>query len=160
MYGRCWHGCWEDLTGRNGKDVVIILPYMVPGLIITAAYGRILNIFQLNEQEAKQLGVNVEWTKLALIALASLITAAAVSVSGLIGFVGLIAPHSVRLLWGYDHRALLPMALIVGAGFLILADLSARMLVSPSELPVGVVTAFCGAPFFLLLLRQRGWMVR
>ncbi len=151
------------LGGFNGsqwKDVVIILPYMVPGLIITAAYGRILNIFQLNEQEAKQLGVNVERTKLALIALASLITAAAVSVSGLIGFVGLIAPHSVRLLWGYDHRALLPMALIVGAGFLILADLSARMLVSPSELPVGVVTAFCGAPFFLLLLRQRGWMVR
>ena len=151
------------LGGFNGSqwnDTLIILPYLIPGLIVTMAYGRILNVFQLNEQEARQLGVNVERTKLILIVLASLITAAAVSVSGLIGFVGLIAPHTVRLLWGHDHRTLLPMAVVVGAGFLILADLTARSVVSPSELPVGVVTAFCGAPFFLFLLRKRGGTVR
>ena len=142
-------------TGAQWNDVYVILPYLVPGFVVMMAYARILNMFQLNEEEAKQLGVNVERTKLILIALASLTTAAAVSVSGLIGFVGLIAPHAVRILWGYDHRSLLPMALITGAGFLVLADLAARTVVSPSELPVGVVTAFCGAPFFLYLLRRR-----
>lgn len=142
------------LLGTQWRDVYTILPYLLPGFLVMMAYGRILNMLQLNEEEAKQLGVNVERTKLILIALASLTTAAAVSVSGLIGFVGLIAPHAVRLVWGHDHRFLLPMALLTGAGFLILADLAARMVVRPSELPVGVVTAFCGAPFFLYLLRR------
>jgi iron complex transport system permease protein len=120
------------------------------------AYSRILNMLQADEHEAKQMGVNVERTKLLLIATASLTTAAAVSVSGLIGFVGLIAPHAVRLVWGHDHRSLLPMSMLVGAGFLVLADIVARTAASPTELPVGVVTAFCGAPFFLYLLRKRG----
>ena len=141
--------------GSQWDDVYTVLPYLVPGFLVMMAYGRILNMFQINEEEAKHLGVNVERTKMVLIVLASLTTAAAVSVSGLIGFVGLIAPHAVRLVWGYDHRTLLPMAMITGAGFLILADLVARTIVSPSELPVGVVTAFCGAPFFLYLLRRR-----
>ena len=140
--------------GASWRDILTVLPYIVIGALVMMAYGRILNMFQLNEDEAKQLGVNVERTKLLLIALASLVTAAAVSVSGLIGFVGLIAPHAVRLVWGYDHRFLLPMSMLVGAGFLILADLVARIAISPSELPVGVVTAFCGAPFFLYLLRR------
>ncbi len=142
--------------GADWRDVRIVLPYMIPGMVIMLAYGRILNLFQLKEEEAKQLGVNVERTKVLLVVLASLTTAAAVSVSGMIGFVGLIAPHAVRLIWGYDHRTLLPMAMFVGAGFLILADVAARTVASPSELPVGVVTAFCGAPFFLYLLRRRG----
>ena len=142
-------------TGAQWKDVYIVLPYLVPGFVLMMVYGRILNMFQLDEEEARQLGVNVERTKIVLIALASLTTAAAVSVSGLIGFVGLIAPHAVRMLWGYDHRTLLPMALVMGAAFTILADLIARTVVSPSELPVGIVTAFCGAPFFLYLLRRR-----
>ncbi len=142
-------------TGSQWKDVYMVLPYLVPGFALMMVYGRILNMFQLDEDEARQLGVNVERTKIVLIALASLTTAAAVSVSGLIGFVGLIAPHAVRLLWGYDHRTLLPMALLVGATFMIVADLVARTVVSPSELPVGIVTAFCGAPFFLYLLRRR-----
>ena len=146
-------------SGAQWRDVYIVLPYLVPGFVIMMAYGRILNMFQLNEEEARQLGVNVERTKLILIVLASLTTAAAVSVSGLIGFVGLIAPHAVRLVWGYDHRFLLPMALLAGAGFLVVADRVARTVVSPSELPVGVVTAFCGAPFFLYLLRRRGAVV-
>ncbi len=140
--------------GTRWEDVYTVLPYLIPGVLVMMAYGRILNLFQLNEDEAKQLGVNVERTKLILIVVASLTTAAAVSVSGLIGFVGLIAPHAVRLVWGYDHRFLLPMAMLVGAGFLILADVVARTVVSPTELPVGVVTAFCGAPFFLYLLRR------
>ena len=140
--------------GSQWNDILIVLPYIIPGALVMMAYGRILNLFQVDEDEARQLGVNVERTKLILIVLASLTTAAAVSVSGLIGFVGLIGPHTVRLLWGHDHRSLLPMSMLAGAGFLILADLTARMVVSPSELPVGVVTAFCGAPFFLYLLRR------
>ena len=137
------------------KHSLLILPYLVPSMLVVIVYGRVLNVLQLDEEHAQQLGVNVERTKLMLIAAASLSTAAAVSFSGLIGFVGLIAPHAVRLVWGVDYRSLLPMAAIVGAGFLILADLVARTAVSPTELPVGVITAFCGAPFFLYLLRQR-----
>ncbi len=140
--------------GSDWRDVQIVLPYLVPGVLVMLAYGRVLNLFQLDEAEAKQMGVNVERTKIVLIVLASLTTAAAVSVSGLIGFVGLIAPHAVRLVWGHDNRLVLPMSLVVGAGFLILADLVARTIVSPTELPVGVVTAFCGGPFFLYLLRR------
>ena len=137
------------------KHSLMMLPYLVPSVLIVLSYGRILNVLQLDEEHARQLGVNVERTKLLLIVAASLATAAAVSFSGLIGFVGLIAPHAVRLLWGVDYRTLLPMAAIVGAAFLILADLVARTVASPAELPVGVVTAFCGAPFFLYLLRRR-----
>ena len=140
--------------GTQWRDVQIVLPYLIPGTLLMLAYARVLNLFQVDENEAKQLGVNVERTKVILIVVASLTTAAAVSVSGLIGFVGLIAPHAVRLIWRHDHRVLLPMSLLVGAGFLVLADLVARTIVSPSELPVGVVTAFCGGPFFLYLLRR------
>lgn len=134
---------------------LMVLIYVAPSALVVMLYGRVLNVLQLDEEHAQQLGVNVERTKIVLLAAASLATAAAVSFSGLIGFVGLIAPHAVRLIWGADHRSLLPMAALVGAAFLILADLVARTAVSPAELPVGVVTAFCGAPFFLYLLRRR-----
>lgn len=137
------------------RHSLTVIAYLVPTVVVVMAYGRVLNVMQLNEEHAKQLGVSVERTKLLLIVAASLATAAAVSFSGLIGFVGLIAPHAVRLMWGVDYRSLMPMAAIVGAAFLILADLVARTVVSPGELPVGVVTAFCGAPFFLYLLRYR-----
>ena len=137
------------------KHSLIMLPYLVPSLLLVLAYGRILNVLQLDGDHALHLGVNVERTKVLLIAAATLSTAAAVSFSGPIGFVGLIAPHAVRLIWGSDYRFLLPMSAIVGAGFLILADLVARTATSPAELPVGIVTAFCGAPFFLYLLRRR-----
>ncbi len=141
-------------VGTQWNDVYTVLPYIVPSTLIMMAYGRVLNMFQLNEEEAKHLGVNVERAKLVLIVLASITAAAAVSVSGIIGFVGIIAPHTVRLIWGVDHRFLLPMAMIMGAGFLVLADLAARTVASPTELPVGIVTAFCGAPFFLFLLTR------
>ena len=138
------------------KHSLMILPYLVPSVIVVMAYGRVLNVLQLDEEHARQLGVNVERTKVLLMAGATLATAAAVSFSGLIIFVGLVAPHVVRLLWGSEYRFLLPMSAIVGAGFLVLADLVARTVASPAELPVGIITAFCGAPFFLYLLRRRG----
>ncbi|MDA1188668.1 MAG: iron ABC transporter permease [Chloroflexi bacterium] len=137
------------------RHSVFVLPYLIPGVLLLLAHGRVLNVMQLDEDRARQLGVNVERTKLLLIGAASLCTAAAVAFSGLIGFVGLVAPHVVRLLWGGDHRTLLPMAGLLGAAFLILADLTARTILSPTEIPVGIVTAFCGAPFFLYLLMRR-----
>lgn len=137
------------------RESGIVLAYAVPGIAVLLGFGRVLNVLQLNEEHAAMLGVPVERVKLLLIGAATLITAAAVSFSGLIGFVGLVAPHAVRLVWGPDYRFLLPMSAIVGATFLVLADLVARTIVAPGELPVGMVTAFCGAPFFLYLLRRR-----
>ena len=135
--------------------VGLMIPYFLPCAALIFAYSRVMNVMQLDEEHARQLGVNVGRTKALLIAAASLATAAAVSFSGLIGFVGLIAPHVARMLWGVDYRSLLPLSMLLGAGFLILADMAARTAVSPAELPVGIVTAFCGAPFFLYLLRRR-----
>ena len=134
---------------------LMTLVYLAPCAVVALAYGRVLNVLQLDEEYARQLGVNMEATKLVLVCAATLATAAAVSFSGLIGFVGLVAPHAVRLAWGVDYRSLVPMATIVGASFLIVADLAARTVASPAELPVGVVTAFFGAPFFIYLLRRR-----
>lgn len=144
-----------SLASSGWNAVAIVLPYLLLSSVVVLLHGRILNVMQLDEEQARQLGVNVERTKLLLVAAASLATAAAVSVSGLIGFVGLIAPHAARLVWGHDHRSLLPMAMVLGAAFLIVADLIARTALSPREAPIGVVTAFFGAPFFLYLLRRR-----
>ena len=137
------------------KHSLILFPYFIFSVFFIVLYGRILNILQLDEEHAVQIGVNVERTKVLLLIAATLSAAAAVSYCGIIGFVGLISPHIVRLIWGSDYRFLLPMSVIMGAGFLIIADLVARTIVSPGELPVGVVTAFCGAPFLLYLLRRR-----
>jgi iron complex transport system permease protein len=110
---------------------------------------------QLDEEQAQQLGINVEQVKLILLGAATLITAAAVCFCGIIGFVGIIIPHAMRLIWGPDHRFLLPLATFAGAIFLILADTAARTMLAPTEVPIGVITAFLGAPFFLYLLRQK-----
>ena len=144
-----------SLISSEWRESAIVLAYVVPGMAILLGFGRLLNVLQLSEDHAAMLGVPVEKVKLLLIAAATMVTAAAVSFSGLIGFVGLVAPHVVRLIWGPDYRFLLPMSAIIGATFLVLADLVARTIVSPGELPVGLVTAFCGAPFFLYLLRRR-----
>jgi iron complex transport system permease protein len=136
-----------------------VLPYVIPAAIVILAHGRVLNVLNLDEQQARQLGIDVERTKLILLGAASLAAAAVVSVSGTIGFVGLIVPHAIRLMWGPDNRALLPMAIVLGAAFLISADLAARMIDEPSEIPVGIITAFCGVPFFLYLLRRSRVMV-
>ncbi len=137
------------------RHSAMILPYLAPAAVMVFVYARVLNVMQLEEDHAKQLGVSVERTKLLLVVAASLATAAAVAFAGPIGFVGLVAPHVVRIIWGVDHRSLLPMSAVAGAVMLISADLVARTVVSPGELPVGVITAFLGAPFFLYLLRRR-----
>jgi iron complex transport system permease protein len=136
-------------------EVKLVLPYVAVGAVVIVLYGRLLNVMQLDEEQAQQLGVNVERLKLILLAMATLITAAAVSFVGTIGFVGIIVPHAVRLIWGPDHRFLLPLSVLTGAIFLILADLIARTVMAPTEIPIGVITAICGAPFFLYLLRRR-----
>lgn len=131
------------------------LPYLLVGFVLAFAYARPLNLLLLDEEQAQQLGVDVERTKLVLVASATLLSATTVAVSGLIGFVGLVAPHAARLLWSPDYRTLLPTSALLGATFLVLADLFARSVFAPSELPVGIVSAICGGPFFLYLLRQR-----
>jgi iron complex transport system permease protein len=134
--------------------VAWVLPYAIPAALVVLAHGRLLNVLSLDEEQARSLGVDVERTKLLLLGASSLAAAAAVSVSGTIGFVGLIVPHAVRLMWGPDNRQLLPMAMLLGAAFLIGADLLARTIDEPQEVPVGIITAFCGVPFFLYLLRR------
>ncbi len=140
--------------GAGWDSVVAILPFALIGFAVMIAYARPLNVLLFDEEQARQLGIEVERVKLILVAAATLSTAAAVSFSGLIGFVGLIVPHAVRLVVGPDHRKLLPNSAWVGAGFLVLADLIARTVLSPQELPLGIVTAFAGAPFFIYLLRR------
>ncbi len=137
------------------SEVRAVIPYVAVGLTVILLYSRSLNIMQLDEEQAQQLGINVEKVKIILLAAATLITAAAVSFVGTIGFVGIIIPHVVRLLWGPDHRLLLPLSVLTGAIFLIIADLVARTLLAPTELPIGVITAICGVPFFLYLLKRR-----
>lgn len=147
------------LIGRfsmsNWDQFKLIAPYVVIGILVILLFARPLNVMQLDEEQAQQLGINVERTKLILLAAATLITAAAVCFVGTIGFVGIIVPHAVRLVWGPDHRSLLPLSAIGGAILLIVADTASRTLIPSSEIPVGVITAFVGAPFFLILLRRR-----
>ncbi|MFH1639121.1 MAG: iron chelate uptake ABC transporter family permease subunit [Chloroflexota bacterium] len=157
--GESIHGIVFWLMGSfslaQWSDVGMILPYVAVGIGIILLYARPLNVMQLDEEQAQQLGINVERLKLVLLIAATLITAAAVSFVGTIGFVGIIIPHAVRLIWGADHRFLLPLSVLSGAIFLILADLIARTVQAPAEIPIGVITALCGAPFFLYLLRRR-----
>ena len=137
------------------SKIISVLPFILIAGVATMLSARALNLLQLGEAQAAQLGLNVETFKYALIAVATLATAAAVSVSGIIGFVGLMVPHAVRLAVGPDHRTLVPLAAVWGALFIVLADLFARTVIAPSELPVGVVTALVGGPFFLYLLRRQ-----
>ncbi len=148
---------WQmgSLQLANWKRVGALAPYVLVGGVIVFAGAHTLNVLQLDEDQAQLLGLNVERIKLALVAANALLTAAAVAVSGIIGFVGLIVPHAVRLVWGPDHRFLLPMSALVGGIFMIVADGLARTLLSPVEVPVGVITAVCGVPFFLYLLRRK-----
>tara|TARA_Y100001934_G_C11668017_1_gene457590 strand:+ start:31 stop:528 length:498 start_codon:yes stop_codon:yes gene_type:complete len=136
-------------------EVIIILPLIFIAISVISISSRYLNLLQLGEDQAAQLGLNVETTKLVLVSAATLVTAAAVSVSGIIGFVGLMIPHAVRLAFGPDHRALIPLTLTFGAIFMVLADLVARTLIAPVEIPIGVITALVGGPFFLILLRMQ-----
>jgi iron complex transport system permease protein len=143
-----------NIPSTGWSDVVLILPYVAVAAVVILALRRVVDVLNLGDDEAATLGVDVRRVRLALVVAATLGTAAAVAVAGLIGFVGIIVPHAIRLLSGVGYRALLPLSLIVGAGFLVLADVIARTVLSPAEIPLGVVTAFVGAPFFALVLRS------
>ena len=129
--------------------------YGLLGGIVLLLFAKPLNLLALGEEQALSLGLGVEKTKKVLLILTTFLTGVAVSVSGIIGFIGLIAPHAVRMIAGPDHRLLLPASFLMGATFLIVADTAARSLLGPTEIPVGVVTALCGGPFFLFLLKSR-----
>jgi iron complex transport system permease protein len=136
------------------QQVLVITPLVIGGIVIAWFSAAHLNAFSVGEEGAAYLGIDIEREKLIILGLGSLLTASAVSLGGLIGFVGLIMPHSTRLILGPDHRLLLPSAAIAGAAFLVIADLLARTLLSPAEIPLGVLTALIGAPFFIYLLRR------
>ena len=144
-----------DLSLAEWNEVVLTGFFLMLGFIVMYVYSRHLNLIVSGEETAMQLGVNVEQTKKILLLAASLVTGVAVSVSGTIGFVGLIIPHMMRMLLGSDHRLLLPASALFGGSFLIVADTLARTVTAPAELPVGVITAMCGAPYFIYLLRRR-----
>ncbi len=143
-----------SLSTRSWPDVYTILPYTIIGVICVMIFSERLNILVLGDDTARGLGLNVEVTRLGLTALAALLAASAVSVVGLLGFVGLIIPHSVRLLIGNNHKFLFPGSVFLGAAIVMISDTFARMAFSPIEIPVGVVMAVLGAPFFLYLLRK------
>jgi len=132
-----------------------VATFCAVGLAILVSQSHTLNLLALGDEEAGQLGVRVERATWTIVIAASLVTAAAVAFTGIVGFVGLIVPHAMRRLFGPDHRMLLPASAIGGAAILMLADAAARTLLSPSELPVGVITALVGGPFFLVLLMRR-----
>lgn len=149
-----------NLGGKRWEHVTMIAPFVLGGSLGLALFAPELNILASGEDDARSLGVAVERTKRWVLVLVAMVAGSAISVSGLIGFVGLIVPHGVRLLIGPDHRWLLPASGLGGAAFLILCDLVARTAFSPVELQTGTVTALCGVPFFLSLLARRREFVR
>lgn len=142
------------LSARSWPQVDMILPYTIIGLLLAFSFSRQLNILLLGDEIAKSLGLRVEVTRLLLTATAALLAASAVAVVGLLGFVGLIVPHTARLLVGSDYRFLLPASALLGAAVVIFSDTFSRTAFSPTELPVGIFMAVLGAPFFLFLLRR------
>jgi len=147
---------YGDLSQSRYAPLIILTPALIVVSVILFSFAKELNLITTGEEIALQLGVDVEKAKKTCLVLVSLVIGLVVSFSGLIGFVGLIVPHLARMAFGSDHRLLIPVAALGGAAFLIASDTLARLLISPSELPVGVITAFSGAPFFLYLLRARG----
>jgi iron complex transport system permease protein len=143
------------LSAATWSDVWLILPYVAVSAIALLAHRRLLDVLRVGEDEAATLGVNVARLRLAVVVAATLGVAAAVSVSGLIGFVGIIVPHAVRLTAGPSYRVLLPVSMIGGAAFVVLADVAARTAQAPAEVPIGVITALIGGPFFLFVLTSR-----
>ncbi len=142
------------LATDGWSDVIVVLPYVAVALTVIWLHRRVLDVLAVGDVEAASLGVDPARVRLILVLAATLGTAAVVSVSGLIGFVGIVVPHAVRLLVGPGHRQLLPLALVLGAAFLVLTDVAARTVLAPAELPIGIVTAVVGAPFFLVVLRR------
>ena len=152
------HAVYSFLMGSifvtEWSQVLVIAPLIIGGILASRFFATHLNAFSLGEEGAAYVGVEVERNKLLILALGSLLTACAVSIGGLIGFVGLVMPHAMRLILGPNHRLLLPAAALAGGAFLVLADLLARTVLAPQPIPVGIITAFIGAPFFIYLLRS------
>jgi len=144
------------VSSATWADVRLVLPYIAVSCIVLLLHGRHLDALSVGDDEASTLGMNVSTVRIVVVVAATLGTAAAVAVSGLIGFVGLLVPHAVRLVTGPGYRRVLPMSAMAGAAFLVLVDIPARTLSSPAEIPIGVVTAVFGAPFFIVLLHTTG----
>lgn len=144
-----------DLSGAAWKEIAVAAACLLICFVILYAQARKLNLMVQGEEIALQLGVQVQKTKYILLIVTSLITSVAVSLAGIIGFVGIMVPHMMRLVFGSDHRLLLPGAALFGASFLVVADTLARIILAPAELPVGVITALCGAPYFIFLMRRK-----
>jgi iron complex transport system permease protein len=143
------------LSTATWGDVRLVLPYVIGSSLILLMHRRLLDVLRVGDDEASALGVSVDRVRLIVVITATLGTASVVAVSGLIGFVGIIVPHAVRLMAGTSYRMVMPVSLLLGGAFLVLADVPGRILSNPAETPIGVVTAFFGAPFFLLILRMR-----
>ncbi|MDF2036767.1 iron chelate uptake ABC transporter family permease subunit [Cytobacillus oceanisediminis] len=144
-----------SVSMRGWAYINIILPFFVIGAILLLVNSKELNAMSFGEEKAQHIGVDVQKRKMMVLIAGSILTGAAVAVSGTIGFVGLVIPHLTRLLWGPDHRHLLPLSILMGAGFLIIADLVSRTIIAPTELPIGVITAIIGAPAFAIILIKR-----
>jgi iron complex transport system permease protein len=142
------------LDAASWREVAIVAPYVAVSAAVLLLHRRSLDVLMVGDEEAASLGVNVRGARALIVAAATLGTAAAVAASGLIGFVGIIVPHAIRLATGAGYRTLLPLSFLLGAAFLVLADAAARTVLAPVELPVGIITAFLGAPFFAIVLRS------
>ena len=142
-------------TGSTWADVRLVLPYIAITIAVLLAHRRHLDVLRVGDDEAASLGTDVRRLRLVVVIAATLGTAAAVSVSGLIGFVGIVVPHAIRLVAGGSYRRLMPLCVLFGAAFMIFCDLIGRVAQAPAETPIGVVTAFIGAPFFIVVLRKR-----
>jgi iron complex transport system permease protein len=145
-----------SFSGATWGASAVLALYLLPALLLLLALARPLNLLSIGEETAAYLGISLERTKLLAFGTASLLAASAVAVSGVIGFVGLIVPHVIRIGWGNDYRFLIPASALLGAAFLVATDAIARTAAAPNEIPIGVVTAFLGVPFFLWLLKRRG----
>ncbi len=144
-----------SLAAAGWTSVAVVMAYLLPAMAALLVMARQLNLLAVGEETALYLGTRVERVKLASYLIASLLVAATVAVSGIIGFVGLIVPHAIRLMWGSDHQLLLPASVLLGGGFLLAADTAARTVAAPAELPLGVITALVGVPLFVILLTRR-----
>ncbi|WP_282174090.1 FecCD family ABC transporter permease [Cytobacillus firmus] len=144
-----------SVSMRGWAYINIILPFFIIGAILLLVNSKELNAMSFGEEKAQHIGVDVQKRKMMVLVAGSILTGAAVAVSGTIGFVGLVIPHLTRMLWGPDHRHLLPLSVLMGSGFLIIADLVSRTIIAPAELPIGVITALIGAPAFGVILMKR-----
>lgn len=144
-----------SIASATWDKLIVSAFFIIPGIIFLSLFSRELNIMLLGEESAHYLGINIEKLKIILLTLCSVVVGSAVSTGGTIGFLGLIVPHIVRIIWGSDHKKLIPYSALLGSGILMLSDMVGRILIQPKEIPVGVMTSVLGGPFFIMLLRRQ-----